>query len=180
MTGVTSDDFDNRYDNYGSWQLWVNNVSQEPISSGERLGFDEGGGIDLVWDGNDITISHQDTSSQGSVNNSGRTYIQDIALDTFGHITSITSATESYTYTHPSYTGRSINTSGAAVLDLFTSDTQGHVTNITTRNMTLADLGYTGVTNANNFTYTHPAYTARSINTSGAASNRCIDRRCHR
>ncbi|MGB2046173.1 MAG: tail fiber domain-containing protein, partial [Porticoccaceae bacterium] len=40
------------------------------------------------------TISHADTSSQGSVNNSGRTYIQDITLDTYGHITGITSATE--------------------------------------------------------------------------------------
>jgi hypothetical protein len=41
-----------------------------------------------------ITISHADTSSQGSVNNSGRTYIQDITLDTYGHITGISSATE--------------------------------------------------------------------------------------
>ena len=41
-----------------------------------------------------ITINHADTSSQASVNNSGRTYIQDITLDTHGHITGITSATE--------------------------------------------------------------------------------------
>jgi hypothetical protein len=41
-----------------------------------------------------ITISHADTSSQGSVNNSGRTYIQDITLDDYGHITAIASATE--------------------------------------------------------------------------------------
>ena len=53
------------------------------------------------------------------------------------------------TYAHPTYTARSINTSGASVLDIFTSDTQGHVTNITTRTLTLADLGYTGATNAN-------------------------------
>jgi hypothetical protein len=50
------------------------------------------------------TISHKDTSSQASVNNSGRTYVQDIALDSFGHITSITSATETYTYTLPNAT----------------------------------------------------------------------------
>ena len=50
------------------------------------------------------TISHADTSSQASVNNSGRTYIQDITLDTFGHITAITSATETYTYTLPNAT----------------------------------------------------------------------------
>lgn len=55
-------------------------------------------------------------------------------------------------YSHPGYTARSINTSGAAVLDVFTSDTAGHVTNITTRNLTLADLGYTGATNANYIT----------------------------
>lgn len=46
-----------------------------------------------------ITISHADTSSQASVNNSGRTYIQDIFLDTYGHITGITSATETVTNT---------------------------------------------------------------------------------
>ena len=41
-----------------------------------------------------VTLSHSDTSSQGSVNNSGRTYIQDITLDTYGHITGLVSATE--------------------------------------------------------------------------------------
>lgn len=34
---------------------------------------------------------HADTSSQTSVNNSGATYIQDITLDTYGHVTAITS-----------------------------------------------------------------------------------------
>jgi hypothetical protein len=41
-----------------------------------------------------ITFNHSDTSSQGSVNNSGRTYIQDITLDGYGHVTGINSATE--------------------------------------------------------------------------------------
>ena len=39
------------------------------------------------------TLSHADTSSQGSVNNSGVTYIQDVSLDGFGHVTSLTSST---------------------------------------------------------------------------------------
>ena len=39
------------------------------------------------------TLSHADTSSQSSVNNSGVTYIQDVTLDTYGHVTSLTSAT---------------------------------------------------------------------------------------
>ena len=44
-----------------------------------------------------ITVNHSDTSSQGSVNNSGTTIIQDITLDTFGHITNINSKTISRT-----------------------------------------------------------------------------------
>ena len=52
-----------------------------------------GGGLDLSG----TEFSHTDTSSQTSVNNSGRTYIQDITLDTYGHVTGLTSATETVT-----------------------------------------------------------------------------------
>lgn len=38
-----------------------------------------------------ITLSHADTSSQGSVNNPTNTFIQDITLDTYGHITGLVS-----------------------------------------------------------------------------------------
>ena len=40
-----------------------------------------------------ITLAHADTSSQSSVNNSGLTFIQDITLDTYGHIIAIGSGT---------------------------------------------------------------------------------------
>ena len=40
-----------------------------------------------------ITIDHSDTSSQASVNNSGNTVIQDVTLDTYGHVTGLTSKT---------------------------------------------------------------------------------------
>ena len=46
---------------------------------------------------NTITVNLADTSTQASVNNSGYTYIQDITLDTYGHLTGITSATWSAT-----------------------------------------------------------------------------------
>ena len=36
-----------------------------------------------------ITLSHSDTSSQSSVNNSSGTVIQDVTLDTYGHVTSL-------------------------------------------------------------------------------------------
>lgn len=38
-----------------------------------------------------ITISHADTSSQASVDNSGVTVIQDVTLDPYGHVTGLTS-----------------------------------------------------------------------------------------
>lgn len=56
------------------------------ISAGSGLT----GGGDLSAD---RTISHADTSSQTSVSNSGNTYIQGVALDGYGHVTSITSGT---------------------------------------------------------------------------------------
>jgi hypothetical protein len=40
-------------------------------------------------------LAHADTSSQSSVDNSGNTFIQDITVDGFGHVTSLASATVS-------------------------------------------------------------------------------------
>ena len=158
------------------------------------------------------TLSHADTSSQSSVNNSGNTYIQDITLDGFGHVTGLSSATTTlltlgYTgatnanyitnnnqltngagYTNNTGTTTASNTqtftnksgsisqwtnnsgyvtssgnttigtstnigisAGGAVLSTV-SLTQGVITAFTTRTMTLANLGYTGATNANYIT----------------------------
>ena len=49
--------------------------------------------LTVSLDGRYLT-AHPATNPATSVNNSGRTYIQDITLDSFGHITGITSATE--------------------------------------------------------------------------------------
>jgi hypothetical protein len=43
--------------------------------------------------GSSVTINHADTSSQGSVSNSGSTVIQDVTLDDYGHITGLSSTT---------------------------------------------------------------------------------------
>jgi len=51
-----------------------------------------------------ISISHDDTSSQGSSNNSGRTYIQDVILDGYGHVTGLSTATETVVNTNTTYT----------------------------------------------------------------------------
>ena len=58
------------------------------------------------------------------------------------------SLTLTTSYVHPAFSSLSIDTSGAQVLDTFTSNSEGHVTGLTLRTLTLADLGYTGETDA--------------------------------
>ena len=70
--------------------------------------------------GNKISYSHNDTSSQASVSNSGRTYIQSITLDTYGHVTALSSATETVVNTDryvnsASFADDSTNTSASPV-----------------------------------------------------------------
>ena len=62
-------------------------------ATGDIQGVTAGSGITGGGTSGTVTVSHADTSSQGSVNNSGNTVIQDITLDTYGHITGISSAT---------------------------------------------------------------------------------------
>lgn len=58
--------------------------------------------LTVSLDGRYLT-AHPSTNPATSVNNSGRTYIQDITLDSFGHIIGITSATETVTDTNTTY-----------------------------------------------------------------------------
>ena len=77
--------------------------------------YSAGAGLSLVG----TVFSHTDTSAQGSVNNSGRTYIQDITLDGFGHVTGIASATETVvnTDTNTTYSaGNGLSLSGTTFL----------------------------------------------------------------
>ena len=182
-----------------------------------------GGGItlggDITWSADQaaastFSISHTDTSTQASVNNSGRTYIQDITLDDYGHITGIASATETVvnTDTNTTYTaGTGMSLSGTTFnCTIVNTDTDtvtsvgANNTGLSTGNIYINGAGATSIsksggtitisstdTNTNttytagtgmslsgtvfnctvvntDTVYTHPAYTARSINTSGA------------
>ena len=71
-------------------QPTVNN-STITITAGDVL---TGGGTFTTNGGaTSITLNHQDVSSQGSVNGSGNTFIQDVTLDNYGHVTGLGTAT---------------------------------------------------------------------------------------
>ena len=70
-------------------------------AAGTKGGVKVGSGLSISSE----VLSHTDTSSQASSNNSGRTYIQDITLDTYGHVTGLATASESVVNTNTTYTG---------------------------------------------------------------------------
>ena len=121
-------------DNYSSWNINSDSNSAQGVGSGATMKIKGGTGITTSHSGTEVTITstntaditsvsagaglsgggstgavtltHADTSSQTSVNNSGRTYIQDVTLDTYGHVTGLVSATETVvnTDTNTTYT----------------------------------------------------------------------------
>ena len=70
-----------------------NNDAGWTTSSGTVTSVATGGGLTGGTITGSGTISHADTSSQASVNNSGATFIQDVTLDTYGHTTGLASVT---------------------------------------------------------------------------------------
>ena len=103
-----------------TWELIPS--GDEPSGTVTSVAISNGGGLSVsgspITSSGTITISHADTSSQASVDNSGRTYIQDITLDTYGHVTGISSATETVTNTD-----RYVNTAA------FADDTTANASN---------------------------------------------------
>jgi len=112
-----------------------------------------------------LTIASTDTNTQlseeqvedivgGMVTNNTETRINVTYDDTTGTLDFVV---DDMNYSHPTHDGDdiSIDTSGAQVIDTLTvtTNTLGHVTDAsaTTRNLTLADLNYTGATDANNY-----------------------------
>lgn len=59
-------------------------LANDGITTSTNTGIDS----ESVNLGGDLTINHADTSSQGNVDNSGGTIIQDLSFDGFGHVTS--------------------------------------------------------------------------------------------
>lgn len=69
----------------------TSDISDDTITITAGNGLVTGGTFTLNGTATTITIDHEDTSSQASVNNSGQTVIQDVTLDDYGHVTALTS-----------------------------------------------------------------------------------------
>jgi hypothetical protein len=115
------------YDNYVSWDISVNSGTASQIyKSGSGSSYK---GVNFVGSGNVSVSTNSNANGFINVNIAG-----------------------SASYTHPSYTVFNPTLSGALVLATLTTDAIGSVTAVTTRTLTLANLGYTGATNATYFT----------------------------
>jgi len=81
-------------------QSQLNSKAQESTTISAGGGLSGGGSLAA-----NRTISHANTSSQGSVNNGGNTFVQDISVDTYGHVTNINSASPSLNFGSVQLTG---------------------------------------------------------------------------
>ena len=187
---VNGNDFEvtinNTLDGYSGWFLSAQGGTTYNIADDERVDFFGGTAITASYsttNTNRITFSHDNITTNTSAATDDGTYIKGITVNDQGHVTNIDSGDfddyyNYFTYTHPGFDGDDIDIdteplTGATVISDFdfnlTTNTQGHVTDanasIATRDLTLADLGYTGATDANNFTYTHPSDGGGSITT---------------
>jgi len=144
-------------------------TDQFTVTENEEIRFAGSGATSVAFDSSTqkVTISSTDNNTTYSVGDGG--------LSQKNFTTTLKSkldgiAASANNYSHPTYNGDdfSVDTgalTGATIvsdIDInVTTDGQGHVTDangsVATRTLTLANLGYTGATNANNFTYSLPA-----------------------
>ena len=81
---------DSAANDYNTYTTVSSLIKDATITISAGGGLTTGGSFTLNQSTNEtVTINHADTSSQSSINNSSGSVIQDITLDTYGHVTAI-------------------------------------------------------------------------------------------
>ena len=153
------------FTNTTDWRVQNSAGSQQfAVSAGEGVKFAGSGATSVTFDSatQKVTISSTDNNTTYSVGDGGLTQ-KNFTTTLKNKLDAIADGANNYT--HPTHAGDDINidtgalTGATVISDLdfnITTDTNGHVTDanasINTRNLTLANLGYTGATNANYIT----------------------------
>lgn len=90
------------------WELTSNGTTFYTITTSEDSpNVIAGAGIDVSIVGNQVTVSHEDTSSEGSTSNGFSQVVQNVSIDGFGHVTALSSVALKYS----SMVGDGANTS---------------------------------------------------------------------
>lgn len=106
--GYTSIGFSN-----GSVNTTLSNFSTVSVVAGNAVNINQTGTV--------VTVQHADTSTQANSDNSGRTYIQDVTLDGMGHVTGISTATETVTQiTYSGILNQPLNTTSNVIFNNLT------------------------------------------------------------
>ena len=153
------------FTNTTDWRVQNSAGSQQfAVSAGEGVKFAGAGATSVSFDSSTqkVTITSTDNNTTYSVGDGGLTQ-KNFTTTLKNKLDGIAAGANNYS--HPTYAGDDISidtgalTGATVISDLdfnVTTDTNGHVTDanasIATRNLTLANLGYTGATNANYIT----------------------------
>jgi hypothetical protein len=116
----------------------------------------------LYDNGSRVLTAHPAVSAASSSDNSGRTYIQDILLDSFGHVTGITTATETVVDTNTTYT-LGVPESTTAIRLTGSDSTTNDVTLTAGSNVSITRNSANQLTIASSFTDTNTATAANNI-----------------
>lgn len=99
--------------------------------------------------------AHPSISAASSSNNSGRTYIQDLLLDSNGHVTGVATAAETVTDTNTTYTGGTNLTLAGTTFNVDDAFLVNDADDTTTGTITAGGLSTTGVVTLGESTYQH-------------------------
>tara|TARA_R100001460_G_scaffold14182_1_gene31892 strand:- start:2821 stop:4596 length:1776 start_codon:yes stop_codon:yes gene_type:complete len=142
---------------------------KQDVSTGDITSVTAGDALTGGGTSGAVTINHEDTSSQASVDNSGSTFIQDVTLDTYGHVTGLTSvAVPTLNQNTTGQAGTVATITGLAPDTATTQATQPNITTMTgflggTANALITDDGDGTVTSESSLIYTTSFGTALTM-----------------